>query len=363
MTDGSETVLLVGTLKGLFRFRSDDRIAWRREAIDFLGVGVHASAFDRTSGILYAAANNEFYGPGVQRSRDGGRTWEAGGTPAYAADDAEQVKRIWSLLPAPSHGEGTVYAGVEHSGLFRSEDHGTTWSEVSSLRGHPTHDTWHPGNGGKCLHTLSLDPFQPDRMYVAASTGGVYRTDDRGKSWRPANHGIGADFMPEPQQYPESGQCVHRLAVSQVQPDRLWVQNHGGVYRSDDAGDTWQPIHQGLPDNFGFPVVAHPHRADTAYVVPLLNAFERWFPGGDLRVYRTDDAGASWRALANGLPNEAFSSVLRGAFTGDGAPVPGLYFGTTSGSVFASPDEGETWHTVATNLPRILAVSAVAPTA
>ncbi len=363
MSDSRETLLLVGTMKGLFQFRSDDRRRWQRVSFDFKETPVYTTAFDAVSETLYAAANDSFFGLKVQRSKDMGRTWSAtANPPSYAADDAEKVTRVWSFQPAPGEGEGVLYAGVEASGLFRSDDDGDTWSEVAALRQHPTHETWNPGNGGKCLHSIALDPETPGRMYVAASAGGIYRTDDKGASWTPINRGIRADFMPEPMRYPESGQCVHKFALSPTQKDRIWLQNHGGVYRSDDAGSTWVDVGKNLPHDFGFPIAAHPHRADTAFTVPLQADEGRWFVEHKVGLFRTDDAGESWRALRSGLPTEAYDGVLRDAMANDREASVGLYFGTTTGSVYASADEGETWHEVASHLPRVLSVKVVGPT-
>jgi photosystem II stability/assembly factor-like uncharacterized protein len=360
MASQSRTDLYVGTVKGLFHFRSDDRRAWRREGFHFPEVPIYGVGFDAMTGTLYASLNNIFFGLEIRRSTDLGWTWSAtASTPSYGADDDEKVTRVWSFAPAPDEGEGVVYAGVEASGLFRSADRGDSWAEVAALRRHPTHDTWGPGFGGKCLHTIALDQHRPGRMYIAVSAGGIYRTEDRGASWQPINRGIRCDFNPEPMRYPESGQCVHRFALSPTRPDRIFLQNHGGVYRSDDGGDSWVDIGKNLPQDFGFAVVAHPHRADTAFTVPLQADEGRWFLGNQMGLYRTDDAGESWRPLRNGLPGEVWSGVLRGALTHDEEPRVGLYFGTTTGEVYASADEGESWNAVAGHLPRVLAVAAV----
>jgi photosystem II stability/assembly factor-like uncharacterized protein len=350
-----EVLILVGTMKGVFRFRSRDGVSWRPEAPRLTEGTVHTTAYDPARKILYAAANSYFYGPTVRRSTDLGETWDQGVQLAYGPDDPEKVTAIWSLQPAGD----TLYAGVEASGLFASDDGGDTWREVGSLRAHPTHDTWNPGAGGKCLHSIAVDPHDPNRLFVAASTGGCYRSDDRGASWRPANRGVVVLFAPDDQRYPESGQCVHRIALTAGRKDRLWLQNHGGVYRSDDGGDSWQTVGEGLPADFGFPVVAHPRRADTAFVAPLTADMARWSPENQLAVYRTDDGGATWRGLRRGLPAPTYTGILRDAFCADGAEPLGLYFGTTSGSVFASLDEGETWTEVANQLPRVLSVRAV----
>lgn len=354
------TVILVGTNKGLFRFASADRRHWEALGPVLRGTSVHTTAYHAASGTLFAGANSMFYGPAVRRSRDGGETWDRGGEGlAYGPDDPERVTAVWSLAVAEEHGAGTLYAGVEASGLFRTRDGGDTWSEVPSLRRHPTHELWGPGFGGKCLHTISVDPHDPDALYVAASTGGIYRSPDRGDTWAAINQGIRADFLPEGEQYPEAGQCVHKFALSRERPGRLWLQNHGGVYRSDDAGQHWQRISDPLPDDFGFPVVPHPHRADTAFVVPLTSTLERWYPEEQLAVHRTDDGGQTWRALHQGFPNRAYSGVLRDAFRADAGSPVGLYLGTTNGQLFGSADEGESWALIAERLPRILSVQVV----
>ncbi|MBX6351488.1 MAG: exo-alpha-sialidase [Clostridia bacterium] len=352
--------VLVGTAKGLFILRSRGALPSLSLAGPFLpDAEVTHAIRDPRDGTILAAANSPFYGPSVRRSRDGGQTWDAGGAGlAYAADDPEKVTRVWHIAPGPAATPGRIYAGVEASGLFVSEDGGDHWSEVASLRRHPTHAVWEAGGGGKCLHTVIVHPADPDRVFIACSTGGVYVSEDGGETWEPRNRGLRADFLPEPQRYPEAGQCVHRIALCARRPERLYLQNHGGVYRSDDGGRTWIDVSLGLPSDFGFPVLAHPRHPDTAYVVPVDAERARAFPGGRGAVWRTDDGGQSWRPLARGLPEPAFTGVLRGAFAHDGGEPLGLYLGTTSGSLFVSPDEGETWHEVARHLPRILSVEA-----
>lgn len=321
-----------------------------------IGTPIYTSAYSPGNDTLYAAVNSEFYGPSIRRSHDGGATWDTGGTGlAYPPDDAERVSRIWAIRPA---GGGLIYAGVEASGLFRSNDAGDTWDEVRSLRQHPSHATWNPGYGGKCLHTIAPDPFEPRRLYIACSTGGIYRSDDAGDSWRPINRGIQAEFMPEDQQYPESGQCVHKFILSPCQKDRIWLQNHGGVYRSDDGGESWHGLGASLPSDFGFPILTHPQDPDRAYVIPLIG-WGRWFPDNVMAVYRTMDGGGHWERLHQGLPEAVYNGVLRDAFTADDASPLGLYFGTTSGTLYHSADEGETWALVAQHLPRIYSVVTV----
>lgn len=357
-----DLILLVGTAKGLFRFRSPDRHSWRQEGPDFIGAPIYAAVQDPRSGTLLAGVNDIFYGPSVRRSHDLGATWDQGGSGlAYPADDPEQVTRVWSILPGPAGEPDVIYAGVEASGLFRSCDGGDSWQEVASVRTHPTHDLWFSGFGGKCMHTLAQDPHRPARMYFACSTGGIYRTDDGGETWAAKNEGIRCDFAPEDQRYPVAGQCVHKFSLAAT-ANRVYLQNHGGVYRSDDGGDTWLDIGQDLPSDFGFPVVAHPKRADTAYIIPL-DGPGRLPPGLQLAVHRTDDAGRTWRSLESGLPGSVFAGVLRDGFGADHKDPLGLYLGTTSGSLFASTDEGEHWEMVADHLPRIHSVTVARATA
>ncbi len=341
--------LLVGTAKRLFRYHSRDRHHWEALEPALLGDPVYTSAYSAEQGILYAGVNSEFYGPSVRRSRDFGLAWDTGGVGlAYAANDAEQVSRVWAIRPVDGR---RVYAGVEASGLFRSDDAGDAWVEVEAL----PHASWEPGYGGKCLHTIAPDPFEPGRLYIACSSGGIYRSDDGGDHWEPINQGIRAEFMPEGEQYPESGQCVHKFVLSPSQKGRVWLQNHGGVYRSDDGGDTWSAIGGPLPSDFGFSIVVHPDDADRAYVTPLVRG-PRWSPDNVLAVYRTADGGEHWDRLSQKLPEPTFCGVLRDAFTADGASPLGLYFGTTSGAVYHSADEGAHWDLVAQHLPRIYSV-------
>ncbi len=354
------TVIMVGTNKGLFRFASPDRVHWEALGPVLRGTSVHTTAYHAPTRTVFAGANSVFYGAAVRRSRDGGETWDRGGEGlAYEAGDPERVTAVWSLAVADEHGPGTIYAGVEASGLFRSMDGGDAWAEVAALRRHPTHEVWDAGFGGKCLHTIAVDPHDANSMYIAASTGGIYRSGDRGATWNPVNQGIRAEFMPEGQQYPAAGQCVHKFGLSAARAGRIWLQNHGGVYRSDDAGVHWERISAPLPDDFGFPVVPHPRRAETAFVVPLTSTLERWYPEERMAVHRTDDGGQTWSRLNAGLPDRVYSGVLRDAFRADTQDPLGLYVGTTNGQLFGSADEGASWTPIAERLPRILSVQVV----
>ena len=356
-----DTLLAVGTMKGLFRFLSrDDGATWTLAGVDFKEEPVYTALFDDRTSTLIASPQSFFYGPQVARSKDLGETWDTSATPpAYSESDAEKVTRLWALAKGPEDEPNVLYAGVEASGLFRSEDAGGTWQEIESLRTHPTHDTWAAGFGGKCLHTIVIDPHSAGRIMIACSTGGAYRSDDGGKTWAPKNKGVRVDFAPEGQNFPESGQCVHKVAGSPSLPGRMWMQNHGGVYRSDDAGDTWQDVGQTLPSDFGFGLVTHPTRPDTAFVIPLAaDEYARWGPGARLTVWHTDDAGETWAERSTGLPDPAYVGVLRDGFRGWGADPLHLALGTTSGGLYTSADEGRTWSEVAQHLPRILFVGA-----
>ena len=267
------------------------------------------------------------------------------------------LRQIWQVAPGRDHEPDTLYCGVEPAALFVSRDAGTTWSLVEGLWNHPHRARWQPGGGGLCLHTIVLDPERPDRLRVAISTGGTYVTDDGGANWRATNNGVRAEFLPD--KHPEFGQCVHKVAQSRTRPDRLFLQNHWGLYRSDDRGESWTDIANGVPSDFGFPIAIHPRDADTAWIVPLESDQFRCTPEGKLRVYRTKDAGASWQPLAAGLPQaDAYETVLRDALAADRADPCGVYFGTRSGKLFASADEGVNWQTVAEGLPPIVAVKA-----
>jgi photosystem II stability/assembly factor-like uncharacterized protein len=279
----------------------------------------------------------------------------------FPEDIDATVKQAWQIAPGSAAEPDVVYVGIEPAALFKSADGGQTFELVRGLWDHPHRPTWQPGGGGLCLHTVLQDPRDPNKLTVAISTGGVYRSDDGGSSWQSSNKGIRADFMPEDQRFPEYGQCVHKVARDPGNPDTLFLQNHGGIYRSDDNGGTWNDIGAGVSSDFGFPVVAHPHKSRTAYVIPNGDAFNRWTPDAQFRVYRTEDGGASWEGLTCGLPQkDAYITVLRDAFTSDSLEPAGLYVGTRSGELYGSRDAGDTWELLAEHLPPVLMVRAAA---
>lgn len=357
----AETVLLVGTRKGLFVGRSDEkRSSWTWDAPLFPMEEIYSAALDVRSDPprLLAGATSPHWGPQVFRSDDLGRTWTEtpGGAIRFPGDTDAALERVWQLRPAPDDQPGVVYAGTEPSAVFRSDDNGEHFELVRSLWDHPHRPTWQPGGGGQAIHTIVPHPTDPQVVTVAMSTGGVYRSEDGLKSWTPYNRGIGAEFIPG--ETPEYGQCVHKIALDAGNPDRIYAQNHGGVFRTDDAARSWTSIADGLPGDFGFPIVAHPHQPDTIYVFPLVADIERFPPSGKPGVWRSDDAGETWQETGPGLPAEAHTAVLRDAFSSDTADPVGLYIGTRHGAVWVSNDEGGTWAEVRTNLPDVLCIRA-----
>lgn len=357
----SDTVLLAGTRKGLFIGRSDaDRSSWSWDKPLFPMEEIYSAAIDTRGATprLLAGATSPHWGPQVFRSDDLGRTWDEtkGGAVRFPEDTGAALERVWQLRPAPEGQDGVIYAGTEPSALFRSSDRGETFELIRSLWDHPHRPNWRPGGGGQAIHTVLPHPTDPDVVTIAMSTGGVYRTEDGGAAWNPYNRGIGAEFIPG--ETPEYGQCVHKVAIDAGDPDRMYAQNHGGVFRSDDAGASWQSIADGLPADFGFPIVAHPHRPGTVYVFPLVADIERFPPSGKPAVWRSDDAGVTWEETGPGLPAEAYTAVLRDAFVSDQADPLGLYLGTRHGAIWASNDEGGTWAEIRSNLPDVLCVRA-----
>ena len=353
-------VVLAGTTKGLFVFTADEaRTKWEMSGPHFRGEEIYAAALDTRGGRnrLLVGATSSHWGPSVYRSDDMGATWvePAADTLAFPPTTGAAVARVWQLQPASEAQPDVVFAGVEPAALFRSDDAGETFRLDEGLWNHEHRPQWQPGGGGLCLHTIVPDPAGGDRMAVAVSAAGFYRTLD-GQSWEAANTGITAPFLPEPT--PEFGQCVHKVARHPANPDTLFLQHHWGVYRSDDFGGKWTEIGaDALPSTFGFPVVADPNRPGTAYVLPLESDYFRCTPEGKLRVYRTTDEGQTWDALDNGLPQEnAYLTVLRDGFTADSLDPAGLYIGTRTGEVYGSPDAGESWGELARHLPPVLCV-------
>jgi photosystem II stability/assembly factor-like uncharacterized protein len=290
-------------------------------------------------------------------SDDLGETWVEGKI-GFPEDTGTSLERVWQIQPGV--GDTTVWAGTEPGAVFRSDDRGETFELVRGLWDHPHRPEWGAGYGGQAFHTIVPHPTDPDRLTCAISSGGVYATTDGGATWEAHNTGVQAEFLPEGSQYPEFGQCVHKIARHPARPDRMFMQNHGGVYRSDDGGTTWQSIEQGLPANFGFPVVVHPHDPDTVYLFPLSGSGGRYPVDGEAKVWRSKDAGETWEALDDGLPEHFFVGVMRDAMCTDQHDPVGIFFGARNGSVWASTDEGDSWREIAANLPDVMAVRAAA---
>ncbi|MFG2109280.1 WD40/YVTN/BNR-like repeat-containing protein [Micromonospora chersina] len=355
------TLLAIGTGKGLFLATSTDRRDWAVSGPHFPMTGVYAVAVDKRPGRprLLAGMTSSHFGPSVATSDDLGGSWqEPEQAPvAFPADTGASLGRVWQLTPAGPDQPDVVWAGTEPSALFRSDDGGRSFSLVRALWDHPHRKQWAAGFGGQAVHSVLPHPRDPGRMAVAMSTGGVYRTEDAGASWAPGNSGIRAYFLPD--EWPEFGQCVHKIARDAGDPERLYAQNHHGVYRSDDDGLSWTSIAAGLPSDFGFPIVAHPSRPGTVYAFPLTADGERFPTDRRCRVYRSADAGKSWDPLTAGLPEGPFyPSVLRDAMCADDHDPAGVYFGTRSGEVYASADDGDSWSRVAAHLPDVLCVRA-----
>jgi hypothetical protein len=352
------TLLAIGTRKGLWLATSEDRRTWSLSEPHFRMTEVPSIGIDTRGGRtrLLVGIRSEHWGPTVAHSDDLGASWteSESGAIRFPADTGAAVERIWQLQPDSADRPGVVWAGCEPHSVWRSEDGGEHFGLCRGLWEHPHRPQWEPGGGGATVHTVLPGPGAT--VHVAMSTGGVYRSRDGGESWQPRNTGISAYFLPGPE--PEFGQCVHKIARDAVVPTRLFAQNHHGVYRSDDDGDTWTSIADGLPSDFGFVMLAHPHRTGTAWVVPLVADSDRTPPDGRLAVHRSDDAGETWRRLDRGLPEVEYNTVLRDAAAVDAADPAGVYLGTRGGDVYASADEGETFVHVAGHLPDVLSVRA-----
>ena len=357
------TVLLIGTRKGQWIGRSDDR----RE--EWTLTGPHHDMEEVYSGLvdtrgngegknprLFAGASSMWLGPQVRWSDDFGETWQEtpGGAIRFPDGAEASVERIWQIVPGIE--DGVLWAGTEPGAVWKSVDGGASFALEEGLWKHPQKDEWGAGFGGQAFHTVLPHPTDPASVTAAISTGGVYQTRDAGGSWSPRNQGIRADFLPEDQRYPEFGQCVHKVTRHPFRPERLFAQNHGGVYRSDDEGGSWTSIGDSLPSDFGFPIVVHPHRPETVYVFPLGGGDGRYPPDAVPRVWRSDDAGESWTAYGDGLPEPWYVAVMCDAMCADSHDPAGLYFGARNGTVWASADEGVTWRQIAANLPDVMSV-------
>jgi photosystem II stability/assembly factor-like uncharacterized protein len=357
-----DALLLVGTMKGAFVLRADaTRENWDIGGPYFPGRAIYAFAYDNRKARhrLWTAVNSSYWGSYLSSSDDFGRTWTEPETYGvkFPADAEAAVKQIWQIVPGNTDEPDTLYAGVEPAALFRSDDAGKTWSLVKGLYDHPHRPLWQPGGGGLCLHTILPDPSNKKRMHIAISTGGVYRTDDGGANWQPRNVGVRAQFLPPEQWYPEFGQCVHKIVSHPSKPERLFLQNHWGLYKSDNAADSWGDIANGVPSDFGFALDIDPNEPETAYIIPLESDEFRCTPDAKLRVYRTRNSGVSWEALTNGLPQEnAFETVLRDGLSTDEMKPTGIYFGTRNGKLFGSNDGGESWQTIEQGLPPVVCV-------
>jgi hypothetical protein len=351
------TELLVGTRKGLFVLEGEPGSAFAVTGRAFAGDPVEYACRDPRSGRVLASVTSPFYGPKIFYTDDLAGEWqEASGVKLPGRDDA--LVRIWVIVTAEA--DGVVYAGGDPGVLFESRDGGASWELNRALWKHPTRPKWQPGAGGLCLHSIVTWPGEPDRLAVGISAAGVWLTDDAGATWRKGNTGLVPRYLPEGVPEDEIGLCVHRLHRAPTRPERIFMQFHGGVYRSDDAGESWQDIATGLPSDFGFPLAIDPADADSAYVIPLNADTDRVTPEGRVRVYETRDAGASWTPRGDGLPaGDAYLTILREAFdwVGEGAGLE-LYFGATSGRVFGSGDAGTSWFDVAANLPPVLSIAA-----
>lgn len=362
------TRVLVGTRKGAFVLTSDEqRTSWQVAGPHFPGWEVYhlkGSAIDPDR--IWASQSGGWFGQLIQRSDDGGKTFEPIGNDfTYDGVPGQhqwydgslrpwEFTRVWHLEPS-LHDPDTVYAGVEDAALFKSVDGGTSWSELSGLRQHDTGPQWQPGAGGMCLHTILQHPTDPDRLYVAISAAGAFRTSDGGQTWLPINKGLRSGEIPDEDS--EVGHCVHNLALHPSNPDVLYMQKHWDVMRSKDCGDTWHEVSGDLPTDFGFPISVHAHEPETIYVVPITSDSHHFPPDGRLRVYRSRTGGDTWEALTNGLPQEnCYVNVLRDAMAVDQHESCGVYVGTSGGQVYASHDSGDSWSAIVRDLPPVLSV-------
>jgi photosystem II stability/assembly factor-like uncharacterized protein len=378
----SSVRVLVGTRKGAFILSSDGkRQKWDVSGPHFAGWEIyHMKGSPVDPNRIYASQSSGWFGQIIQRSDDGGKTWETpgggmtkspGGMPkgesnkfVYEGNPGTHMwydgkphpwefKRVWHLEPSLSDPD-TVFAGVEDAAIFKTTNGGQTWNELPGLR-NAQGPKWQPGAGGMCLHTILLDPANPDRIFIAISAAGAFRTDDGGKTWKPINRGLRSEFMPDPTA--EVGHCVHRIALHRSRPQTLFMQKHWDVMRSDDAGDNWREVSGNLPTDFGFPIDVHAHEPETVYVVPIKSDSEHYPLEGKLRVYRSRTGGNEWEPLTSGLPQrDCYVNVLRDAMAVDSLDECGIYFGTTGGQVYASADSGDHWQPIVRDLPAVVAV-------
>ncbi|HVU89325.1 MAG TPA: exo-alpha-sialidase [Pirellulales bacterium] len=364
----SSVRVLVGTRKGAFILTAEGkREKWDVSGPHFAGWEMyHVKGSPVDPNRLYASQSSSWFGQTMQRSDDGGRTWtpvgnkfvydgEAGTHMWYdGTQHPWEFARVWHLEPSLTDPD-TVYAGVEDAALFRSTDGGQSWHELSGLRRHESGPSWQPGAGGMCLHTIILDPTDPQRIYVAISAAGAFRSDDGGQSWKPINRGLHSQYIPNPTA--EVGHCVHRMAMHPSRPGVLFMQKHWDVMRSDDGGDNWREVSGNLPTDFGFPIDVHAHEPETIYVVPIKSDAEHFPLDGKLQVYRSRTGGHDWEALTNGLPqSNCYVNVLRNAMAVDKLDPCGVYFGTTGGQVYASANSGDRWSPIVRDLPAVLSV-------
>jgi len=387
----SKVRLLVGTRKGAFILTSDGkRENWQVSGPHFAGWEIyHAKGSPADPNRIYLSQTSGWFGQIIQRSNDGGKTWFQPGTPPgesttdpsgmpkgesnkFVYDSAAapltthqwydgtqhpwEFKRVWHLEPSLRDPDA-VLAGVEDAALFRSADGGKSWRELSGLRGHGTGPKWQPGAGGMCLHTVIEDPKNPNRIYIAISAAGAFRTDDGGRTWKPINRGLKSQYIPDPEA--EIGHCVHHVALHRSKPDVLFMQKHWDVMRSDNAGDQWREVSGNLPTDFGFVIDVHSHEPETIYVIPIKSDGEHYVPDGKLRVFRSRSGGNEWEPLSKGLPqSNCYVNILRDAMSVDTLDSCGIYFGTTGGQVYASRDAGDSWTAIVHDLPSVLSVEA-----
>jgi photosystem II stability/assembly factor-like uncharacterized protein len=360
--------VLVGTRKGAFILTSDAaRTKWKVDGPHFPGWEMyHLKGSPADPDRIYASQSSGWFGQLMQRSDDGGKTWNpVDNTFTYASVPGTHMwydgtphpwefKRVWHLEPSrtdPNH----VYAGVEDAAMFETRDGGASWNELSGLREHGTGSQWQPGAGGLCLHTILVDPVDPNRIFIAISAAGAFRSDDAGKSWKPINKGLRSAQIPD--QDAEVGHCVHRIAQHPAKPNTLFMQKHWDVMRSDDAGENWREVSGNLPTDFGFPIDVHAHEPETIYVVPITSDAHHFVMEGKLRVYRSKTGGNEWEALTNGLPQkDCYVNILRDAMAVDQLDECGIYFGTSGGQVYVSPDGGDHWQAIVENLPPVMSV-------